>query len=89
MSSNSDNDDRYLRVIRKMNTFVCELCYVEELRTHPTLGDVWTTEWYAELAQLAREQGWLMVSVETERPSWFFPDFQVIGPRCAAHRTGS
>jgi hypothetical protein len=67
-----------------MNTFVCEGCYEEELRRHPDLGDDWTPEWYPAMAQLAKDQGWLMMPVNGERKSWFFREFQVIGPKRAA-----
>src|SRR5262249_18008982 len=79
-------DDPYYRVIRKMNTFVCEGCYNEELRVHPELGDDWTADGYPAMAQLEKEKGWLMLPVEGERESWFFREFQVLGPKCAAKR---
>jgi hypothetical protein len=83
-SSSRDIDDRYLKVVRHMNTFVCEGCFAEELREHPVLGDTWTPEWYPAMAQLAKEQGWRMVPVKEERETYFFSDFQVLGPKCAA-----
>ncbi len=70
------------RAVRKMNTFVCEVCHDEELNTHPLLGDEWTTEWYLAMAVLAREQGWVATIPHADRESWFFQDFQIVGPHC-------
>ncbi|WP_425616754.1 hypothetical protein NA78x_000409 [Anatilimnocola sp. NA78] len=76
----------YLKVVRKMNTFVCEGCYGEELCEHPKLGQEWTPEWYLAMAKLAKEQGWEIVSPPAERTTWFFKEFQLLGPKCAAKR---
>ena len=69
-----------------MNTFVCEGCYGEELCVHPTLGQHWTPEWYVAMAMLAKEQGWEIVPPPAERKTWFFKEFQLLGPKCAAKR---
>jgi hypothetical protein len=59
-----------------MRTFVCEKCFKEELMENG--------ESYRELAQLAKDQGWLLVPPDEKRDSWFFEEFQVVGPKCAA-----
>jgi hypothetical protein len=71
-------EDLYQKVARRMNTFVCEQCFEEEL-----MGN---EETYQELAQLAKAQGWLLIPPEGKRDSWFFEAFQVVGPKCAAKR---
>lgn len=82
--SPTSDDDRYEYVIRKMNTFVCEDCFTEELMEHPLLGDTWTEEWYPAMAKLAKESGWRMAPTPEPRESHFFRDFKVVGPKCAA-----
>lgn len=78
-------DDRYEIVVRRMNTFVCENCFAEELMKHPVLGDNWSEEWYLAMAKLAKEVGWRMVPTPEPRESYFFPNFKVVGPKCAAN----
>lgn len=70
------NQDLYEKVARRMRTFVCEKCFNEELMENG--------ETYQELAQLAKDQGWVLVPPEGKRDSWFFEEFQVVGPKCAA-----
>jgi len=70
--------DLYEKVARRMRTFVCEKCFNEELMENG--------ETYQELARLAKDQGWLLVPPEGKRDSWFFEEFQVVGPQCAAKR---
>jgi len=82
-------EDMYYRVIRKMNTFVCERCYNEELREHPELVYNFTPAWYLAMAKLAKEQGWVMLPVQSKRESWFFEEFQVLGPKCAAKQANA
>lgn len=69
--------DLYLKVAKRMSTFVCERCFQEELMglhvSHP------------ELARMAKDQGWLLVPPEGKRESGFFEEFQVVGPKCATH----
>lgn len=71
------------RAVRQMNTFVCEQCYSEELCTHPTLGDAWSPEWYLAMTELAHAEGWVANPPPTERATWFFKEFQLVGPNCA------
>ena len=85
-SASDSNNDRFEMVVRRMNTFVCEDCFAEELMEHPGLGDTWTEEWYIAMAQLAKELGWRMVPTPQERESYFFKDFKVVGPKCAANK---
>ncbi len=70
-------DDPYLKVARRMRTFVCEVCYAEELM-QPDDADA------KELARLARAAGWLLAPPPPGRDSWFFEAFQVVGPGCGA-----
>jgi hypothetical protein len=70
-------DDPYLKVARRMRTFVCEVCFKEELM-QPDDADA------KELARLARAAGWLLAPPPAGRSSWFFEAFQVVGPRCGA-----
>lgn len=70
-------DDPYLKVARRMRTFVCEVCFAEELM-QPDDADA------KELARLARAAGWLLVPPPAGRGSWFFEAFQVVGPGCGA-----
>jgi hypothetical protein len=88
-TSREESVDRYLRVIREMNTFVCESCYKEELCTHPQLGRSRSTEWYKAMAELAKAQGWSMLSTDHQRKTWFFVDFMVMGPECAMRLNGA
>jgi len=69
-------EDLYEKVARRMRTFVCEKCFNEELMENG--------ESYQELAQLAKDQGWLLIPPEGKRDSWFFEAFQVVGPKCTA-----
>jgi hypothetical protein len=71
-------EDLYEKVARRMKTFVCEQCFEEEL-----MGD---EETYQQLTQRARDQGWLLIRPERKRDNWFFEEFQVVGPKCAAKR---
>jgi hypothetical protein len=71
-------EDLYEKVARRMRTFVCEKCFKEELMENG--------ETSKELAQLAKDQGWVLVPPEGKRESWFFEEFQVVGPKCAAER---
>jgi len=82
-------DDRYLQVVRAMKTFVCEGCFDEELREHPTLGDDWTAAWFAAMAHLAKELGWLLIEPAEGRAAGFFKGFMILGPACAAARRAS
>ncbi len=77
--------DRYELVVRRMNTFVCENCFAEELMRHPTLGDTWTEEWYVAMAHLAKVLGWQMVPTPEVRESYFFEEFKVVGPKCSGN----
>jgi hypothetical protein len=70
--------DLYEKVARRMRTFVCEQCFQEELMENG--------ETPQELAQLAKDQGWLLAVPEKNRKSWFFEEFQVVGPKCAVKR---
>lgn len=70
-------EDLYEKVADRMGTFVCEECFEEELMGG---GHNW------DLAQSAKEQGWLLVPREGEQDGGFFKAFQVIGPQCAAKR---
>jgi hypothetical protein len=54
------------------------MCFVEVLMEFG--------ESYQELARRAKDQGWLLVPAEGKRDSWFFEEFQVVGPKCAAQR---
>ncbi|HEX5103949.1 MAG TPA: hypothetical protein VFV87_09080 [Pirellulaceae bacterium] len=78
-------EDRYRKVVRQMKTFICERCMEEELREHPQLGSGdWTEEWFTAMAALAQEQGWVMADPTKQRESWFYEEFEVVGPKCAA-----
>lgn len=68
--------------VREMNTLVCEVCFSEELRKHPVLGEEWRFEWYLEMAKLAKKQGWITRDPPANRTNWFFKEFQVVGPEC-------
>jgi hypothetical protein len=70
--------DLYLKVAKRMRTFICEPCFEEEL-----MADKETDE---QLAQLAKEQGWLLVPCDEGQTGEFFEGFRVIGPKCAAKR---
>lgn len=69
-------EDPYEKVARRMRTFVCEKCYREELMEN--------RQTYQELAQEAKDKGWLLMPPDGKRESWFFEAFQVVGPQCAA-----
>jgi hypothetical protein len=80
-STRVERADLYEKVARRMRTFVCEKCFNEELMENG--------ESYQGLARLAKEQGWLLVPAEGKRDSWFFEEFQVVGPNCAAKGGGT
>lgn len=69
-------DEYFDKVARRMNTFVCEVCFEEELMVAN--------------GQTAKRQGWQVIPPIEPRTTWFFEEFQVVGPKCAAAaRAGS
>ncbi len=68
----SVSPDPYLRVARRMHTFVCVACFREELMCEDTP---------AKCADAAKRAGWLVTSEPSE-----FGSFSVYGPLCAAAR---